>query len=448
MKVIRKLKALKVIQDSLEGTTERKKWNRSLALVSGLLSLIVTLVSLSLIFLWIFNSLVLRVTFMMRLTAAVSSLLWTSQVVNLLKLLVHMVHREGSCIVHHVFLANGLVGDTYAEILMAFFFTLVVFPVQATDHVIISNFNESFNKRAYFFIIPSLFPVIFYIRICLLMLTAMFTDVFVQSSLELDQKMKDIVKEIPQTDLLSEQTVPKTALETVLNKSEISSSESVKDDKSRTRSCDTSSMTRDKPVVLSGIRSSISASSSSTVCDTCSDRSSVQSRSTMTSSESIGNASDLMMNNPAKGTSSRSIVSGEVISLASGEAFDRSFKARSEEHEDLPPDEPVTEEKIGSDRDMDQADLKDLVQAVGKKVLDLEQKHSDNKSQEPTQIVSEVPVKGLNLKPIEVLVKTLEESPKDFKEGSKPEAEKDSDDDEVQEPIPEEDPAPKEEDFM
>ena len=446
MKVIRKLKELKVIQDSLEGTTERKKWNRSLALVSGLLSLIITLVSLSLIFLWIFNSLVLQVTFTMRLTAAVSSLLWTSQVVNLLKLLVHMVHREGSCVVHHIFLVNSLVGDTYAEILMAFFFTLVVFPVQATDHAMISYFNESFNKRAYFFVIPSLFSVILYIRICLLMLTAMFTDVFVQSSLELDQKMKDIVKEVPQTDLLSEQTVSKAILENALNKSEISSSGSVKNEKLRTKSCDTSFMTRDKPVVLSGIQPSISP-----VCNACSDRSSVQSRSTMTSSESVGDASDLMMENPVKGTSSRSIVSGEVTSLASGEAFDRSLKARSKEHKDLPPNEPVfglqlpprdfkTEEKIGSDQDMDQA--------VGKKVLDLEQKYVDNKSQESTQIVSEVPVKGLNLKPIEVLVKTLEEPPKDFVKESKPEAEKDSDDDEVQELIPEEDPAPKKEDFI
>lgn len=193
MMMIQKLRNLRLIQDSLDGVKERKKWNRSLAIFFAFMSFVIMLLSVVFMAFWLVKSFKTQATFLMRLTGATSFLICISQAINLIELLFHMLHKESRPLRTHVFLLNGLVGDSYLEIALAFFFSLVVFPHQAKDPSITP---ESLIEVGYYFVIPSLMSFIFFIRITFLMSTAMFTDVFVQTSLELEDKERKVGKRI------------------------------------------------------------------------------------------------------------------------------------------------------------------------------------------------------------------------------------------------------------
>jgi len=191
MNIIKRLQELKVFQDSLEGTNQRKRWYKTLGLVSGIISILLSLTSIALLSIWISDSWTSPVTYLMRVTSTLSIIIWTCQLLCLL-ITGHLLDMENT---NHFSQVNGLIVWSYLEGVVAVFFTMIVYPHQAmVSH---DRDQSSFVQTSYFYVIPSLFSVTFFLRITFFVLSAMFDEGHANAVLESENKMEKFVEENP-----------------------------------------------------------------------------------------------------------------------------------------------------------------------------------------------------------------------------------------------------------
>ena len=197
MKILKRLRDMKVMEDTLEGLEARKSLNRKAAYVSLSFAILLNIVSAGELNYWLlwYAMYTPAATIGMRGVAAVSVLLLYSKVNVVYRLLFNLPGKTPKL----MFLRDSitsLIIHSYVEMLVASFFSFVVFPHQVTDQAMIDHYDkESFRAREYWYIIPSFYAMFFYFRMAADFLTFSFIDSFIKGTVKKEARMRELMNE-------------------------------------------------------------------------------------------------------------------------------------------------------------------------------------------------------------------------------------------------------------
>lgn len=197
MKLLKRLRDLKVLEDTLEGLEARKSVNKKLAFLFIFCGLILTLVSLCHLMHWTFkySPYTPAATIGMRAIAATSCILFLVNTNVLSRLAVNLIGKSPPLPVlcDMISLLNW---TAFLERILAVLFVFVVLPHQVTSQEMSDHYDATSSiARWYWYTIPSLYGKFFYFRTAAYMLTFSLVDSFVQYTVDKEDRMREIMDE-------------------------------------------------------------------------------------------------------------------------------------------------------------------------------------------------------------------------------------------------------------